>query len=287
MLQVIIAVIFCLPHCMYGQIPASHNLEQSTLPVSAPLTAETSGKNGEVAIKSVFRIVCESNNMCGTCFLHKSGYVITAAHVVANYTEKDICIITNTGKRISITSVLQDEYLDLAIVKPAEKIQVPTLILRPNHAICVGTQVSTWGFPSGYNSATPLLTVGYLSGIDRFLLENGNPSPLRWVVNAAFNGGNSGGPVLSLEDGSVIGVVSSKLAPIPHYIKSALKTLSAQKSGLQYTKIKTDGTKEQVSEGQIIADILFHLRSQTQLVLGHAVTSNDLIVFLRNNGIKP
>ncbi len=109
----------------------------------------------------------------------------------------------------------------------------------------------------------------------------------RWVINAAFNGGNSGGPLINVEDGTVIGVVSSKLAPIPAYIESALEALKNQKSGFSFTKTKTDGTTEQVSEGQIIADILQHLRNQTQLVIGHTVLLEDIKKFLKQNGVKP
>jgi len=106
-------------------------------------------------------------------------------------------------------------------------------------------------------------------------------------VNAAFNGGNSGGPVLNAEDGSVIGVVSSKLAPIPPIIESALMALQQQSSGFMYTKTLPDGSQESISEGRVIGDVLRYLRSQTQLVLGHAVTSYDLRQFLINNGIEP
>jgi len=107
------------------------------------------------------------------------------------------------------------------------------------------------------------------------------------VVNAAFNGGNSGGPVLNTEDGAVIGVVSSKLAPVPQIIESALEALLAQQSGFEYTRTMPDGSQENVSEGKIVGEILKYLRSQTQLVLGHAVTSYDLRQFLQANGIEP
>ena len=56
----------------------------------------------------------------------------------------------------------------------------------------------------------------------------------QWVVNAAFNRGNSGGPVVLIETGEVIGVVSSKLAPISPTAKSALDALEQQKSGFTY-----------------------------------------------------
>ena len=52
----------------------------------------------------------------------------------------------------------------------------------------------------------------------------------RWCVNAASNSGNSGGPLLDIENGEVIGVVSSKLAPISDLAKAALSALEGQKA---------------------------------------------------------
>jgi hypothetical protein len=54
-----------------------------------------------------------------------------------------------------------------------------------------------------------------------------------------------------------------------------------------YTKTMPDGTKANVSEGQIIGDVLTYLRSQTQLVLGHAATSEALRAFFKANKIDP
>jgi hypothetical protein len=107
------------------------------------------------------------------------------------------------------------------------------------------------------------------------------------VVNAAFNGGNSGGPVVSLQDGSVIGVVSTKLAPEPQLIAMMLKELSTQKFGFKYTASFGDGREVSFSEGQVIAEILDYLRSQVQLVIGHAVRAQDLRAFLQERGVEP
>lgn len=273
-------------HELRGQTKMDRTKPKNALPVSTPITTETSGKMGMVAAKSVMRVICKATNMGGTGFLHKSGFVITAAHVVSNCNTEDLYLLMPSGKKINVAYIKKDPHYDLAIIKPAEDIKVPTLQISTNTTVEVGSQVTTWGFPSGYNALTPLLTVGYLSGIDRLPTESGL-SPWRWVVNAAFNGGNSGGPILDLEDGSVIGVVSSKLAPIPPLIESALEALSNQKSGFMYTKTLPNGKKVNVSEGQIIGEVLKYLRSQNQLVLGHVVTSNDLIQFLKSNGIEP
>lgn len=277
-----------LPCCASprGTQMAQSSSEQHALPVSAPITTESSGKLASVASVSVMRVICPVTASGGTGFLHKSGKVITAAHVVADCQPSSLRLVLTSGKQVNVTSVLTDTLRDLALLTPAEPISAPSLPLSNLTQIVVGAQVTTWGFPAGYSGLVPLLTVGYLAGVDR-LPNPAGLSPPRWVVNAAFNGGNSGGPVLSLEDGSVIGVVSSKLAPIPPLIESALEALSTQQSGFVYTKRLPDGTQVNVSEGQVVGEVLKYLRSQTQLVLGHAVTSHDLKAFLSEKGMEP
>jgi hypothetical protein len=255
------------------------------IPVSAPITSETPGKMGEVASQCVLRVICPKTAMGGTGFLHSSGWIVTAFHVVKDCQPTDLLLVFPSGERSGVTTIKSDSTFDLAILKPSRDFKLPSLKLSTKNTIELGALVTTWGFPSGYNGLAPLLTVGYMSGVDRLQTQDGL-SPPRWVVNAAFNGGNSGGPVLENKTGEVIGIVSSKLAPIPPLIESALEALGTQRSGVVYTKTNPDGTTESLSEGQIVGAILAYLRSQTQLVLGHAVTSTDLISFLDKNRIK-
>ena len=264
----------------------AENGEEDFLPVSAPITTTSAGINGQIASKSVFRVNNNLENKSGTGFLHKSGNVITAAHVVENCSSADVLLLLSDGKVMGISEIILDSDFDLALLKPLERINAKSLKILDTNELEVGLQVVSWGFPSGYSSLIPLLTVGYLAGIDRVFVSD-SISVNKWVVNAAFNSGNSGGPVLNIDNGEIIGVVSSKLAPIPNVTLNALTALSNQTAGFMYTRTYPDGSTEKISEGKIISEILHYLRGQTQLVLGHAVTSKNLILFLKNNNIDP
>jgi S1-C subfamily serine protease len=164
-----------------------------------------------------------------------------------------------------------DAAYDLALLIPTidDFVKVP-LDITSESAFIVGAQVSTWGFPEGYQNLMPLLTVGYLAGSDE---DKSNPGIVvkKWIVNGAFNRGNSGGPVLETKTGKVFAVISGKLAPMPKNLENSLH------------KIEKEGSLE----GQTIAKILNHVGKQTQLVIGYATLTEDLRRFLKDNGVEP
>ena len=131
-----------------------------------------------------------------------------------------------------------------------------------------------------------MLSVGYLAGIDAYQIRPGT-IVRKWVVNAAFNGGNSGGPLIHIETGEVFGLVSSKLAPISQEFAKILELLQGQTSGVMWTGTRNDGTTFTVSEASLIGRVLDELRRQVQLVIGQAVLLEDIKAFLTANKIEP
>lgn len=256
------------------------------IPTTAPMTTDLAGGSSATASSSVFRVLCPPKRSSGTGFLHKSGKVVTAFHVVSGCAAQDIMLLNARGQAIKISNAVDDAVIDLALLTPAQDIKSATLSLSDSDQYVVGSQVSTWGYPDGYSGLEPLLSSGYVSGTDNVQGPSGKRVK-RIVVNAAFNSGNSGGPLVDIESKRVIGVVVSKLAPLPEYIEKALKALKEAKFGLMFTKTKEDGTKEEISEAQVTEEILQYLRSQTQLVIGHAVLPTDLRAFLKANKVDP
>ena len=252
--------------------------------ISAPLYTDSAGLVGQKAAATIFRIVCVKQGRMGTGFLHKSGSILTAAHVVANCEANDVMIVLPQGTNIPIKNIISDEDNDIASLTPTEKVSGDSLPITNNKNVKIGTQVSTWGFPSGYTGRFPMLSVGYLSGLDAVKTPSGK-IVRRLVVNAAFNSGNSGGPLIDIESGTVIGIVSGKLAPIPPDIEKALEVLRNVEIGVGWDFTKPDGTKGKISQSQLLEKILQYMRSQTQLVVGRAVLPDQLREFLKANGL--
>jgi len=250
--------------------------------VSAPLATDSAGRMGAIATQSVFKLIISKQNRRGTGFLHDSGNVLTAAHVIEGADPNDVVILMADGKKIPVEKIVADFDVDIAMLIPKRKIKAKALPLAAAERCSVGAQVSTWGFPAGYNGVQPMLSVGYLSGKDAIKSPSGK-IVARFVVNAAFNAGNSGGPLIDIESGTVIGIVASKLAPMPPYIESALKALKNDRSISAFSITKSDGTTEPISNSQLLEQVLQYLRSQTQLVIGRAVLTGDIKTFLKKN----
>lgn len=265
---------------------SSDVLAENRIPTAAPMTTDLAGRSGAVAMQSLFRVLYVTKNKGGTGFLHKSGKVITAAHVVDGCGPTDISVVGVNGQQMTVANMVTDALLDLALLSLSKAVNAPALPLSATDEFSIGAQVSTWGYPDGYYGLAPLLSSGYLAGVDRVKVSGEKTVP-RLVINAAFNLGNSGGPLLEIEKGTVIGVVSSKVAPLPPEIESALAALKTDKSIIAFEKTKPDGTKEKMSGSQVLEEVLQYLRSQTQLVIGHAVMPSDLKAFLKSNGIDP
>ena len=259
-------------------------LSSDQIRVSAPLSTDSAGRMGAVAVQSVFKLILLKQDRIGTGFLHASGNVLTAAHVIEGAGPKDVLILMADGSRIPVEKIVADSDLDIALLSPKKNIKAQALPLASTQQLSVGNQVSTWGFPAGYNGSQPMLSVGYLSGKDTIWAPSGKLVE-RFVVNAAFNAGNSGGPLIDIESGAVIGIVSSKMAPLPPYIKKALAALKNTKSGVVFTKTLRDGTKVPMVEAQVLEEVLQYLRSQTQLVVGRAVLLGDVQSFLAKHKV--
>jgi hypothetical protein len=256
----------------------------NNVPVAAPIDTDSAGRGGDVATHAVVRLICVAQSSVGTGFLHKSGNLITADHVVRSCPAPEM--ILPDGTRASVSVMATDQDHDLALVKPGVTINAKPLLIAQTDDFKVGTQVSTWGYPAGYFGLSPMLSVGYLAGIDALQTSSGKIVK-QWVVNAAFNGGNSGGPLLHIESGAVFGVVSSKLAPISPQAAQILALLEKQQSGFTYTGTKPDGTQVTFTEGQLIGMVLNELRRQVQLVIGKAVLREDIVAFLKANNVEP
>src|SRR5260370_14859010 len=83
----------------------------NNVPVSTPIDTDSAGRAGDIATHSVVRLICQAQNSVGTGFLHKSGNLITADHVVRGCTAPEM--ILPDGTRAAVSTIATDQEHDL------------------------------------------------------------------------------------------------------------------------------------------------------------------------------
>jgi len=133
------------------------------------------------------------------------GWVLTNAHV-ASRSYSDITVAFQDTKPIPAERLYVDPHLDLAIIAydPASLAKPPREPkLECEHLPAVGHPVGAFGHPWGFRFTG---TRGITSAVTSRL----GPNMLQ--TDAPINAGNSGGPLISLESGRVVGVNAAKIS---------------------------------------------------------------------------
>lgn len=137
----------------------------------------------------------------GTGFLIGPRLVATVEHVIDGATSINL----KQGNKVVATGTVigEDPARDVALVEASAPISGAVLKLAPR-APELGESVAALGFPLGL----PLtVTQGSVSGLGRSVPINGISRQQMVQTDAAVNPGNSGGPLLALDTGEVVGLV--------------------------------------------------------------------------------
>jgi S1-C subfamily serine protease len=149
----------------------------------------------------------EQGSWSGAGFLvdRQRGWIITNAHV-ASRSPSTIEVGFKNRDFVDAYKVYVDPYLDLAIIAIDPSFIPPASVMPEldcGDLPRVGHPVGAFGHPWGLNFTG---TRGIISGItSRFLQED-------LQTDAPINEGNSGGPLISLQHGKIVGINSATLA---------------------------------------------------------------------------
>ena len=134
----------------------------------------------------------------------KLGWILTNAHV-ASYSPSDTRVAFHQQDWTSVEKVYVDPYLDMAIIKfPPEKIpeDAKKASLECDLSPSMGHPVGAFGHPWGYSfTGTRGIISGFTAGVEGGMLQ----------TDAPINGGNSGGPLISMSTGKVLGINTSSV----------------------------------------------------------------------------
>lgn len=218
----------------------------------------------------------------GTGWVVNPMHIVTNAHVVdGNDPARGLVVVFADGTQQLGTVVAIDTSKDLAAIQLRVPCPVSPLAIDVS-PLAVGTQVATWGHPLGYSGPAPMLTMGFMSGF-----EGRGPNLKPWLVlNAAINGGNSGGPLFEWNQAKVRGVIFAKHAPIPAFLLAGIQALANNQSGVVFNATTPSGQQIQFVESQLVAELLAYFREMTQVVIGLAVSAEEVVTFLNAAGVK-
>lgn len=149
----------------------------------------------------------------GTGFVvDHDGYILTNSHVVLDGKAETITVGFSDNTKEKGKIIYFDAQLDLAVIKIDTDKDLNVLELADSEKINVGQFAVAIGNPEGLEFSGTV-TQGIVSGLDRTIVIGDEDSSTKMEnliqVDAAINGGNSGGPLLNKE-GKVIGINSAK-----------------------------------------------------------------------------
>jgi len=262
---------------------------QAQTPIQVPTSVDASslldaaGPQQRRFLDAVYLIVCPTEG-AGTGFFLKNGVIVTNSHVVGSCREDSLYAISSKNEHVQFAKVMTDKVRDLALLVPKRHL-AHGLTLSAADSPPPGTTVSTWGYPLLYNGATPLLSVGYVSG---FRTDQSNGRGVKHiVVNGAFNHGNSGGPLFTARNSKVIGVVVLTFHFYPPEVKQIIDGLAAQKSGFMIaTRTLPNGQTQSFSEAQVTAMVLDEFYQKTQVMIGEAVAASEVAALLSEHSAE-
>ncbi|MBD8682801.1 S1 family peptidase [Pseudomonas sp. CFBP 13719] len=155
---------------------------------------------------------------CGT-----AGYFLTSAHTIKPHDNLGIMISREINtfqttkaeslEGFAVTLVGFDPINDVALLKANEKLDFnmpsPSAFLGDETAIKVGTSIGYLGYPYGSQG---LETVKISSSIisSKILTSNGTRA---LQLDSSVNDGNSGGPLIDIASGKIIGIITGRYSP--------------------------------------------------------------------------
>jgi|TARA_R110002012_G_scaffold274500_1_gene460840 S1-C subfamily serine protease len=196
-------------------------------------TEDSSPENSNKTKKQKEAISKDENPSKGTVgtgfFVNNEGYVITNYHVVK--TNENNTKIMFRDKEKDAKMIAFDEILDIALLKV--EVKNKNYIKFSNNSPKKAQSILVAGYPYGkYISDDLKITSGIINSLKG--IKN-NTSMLQ--IDATVNPGNSGGPIVDKDSGSLVGVATMKLSK--DYTKAAFGVESENTNyGIKSSQVK-------------------------------------------------
>lgn len=174
---------------------------------------------------AVGRVQPTGVQLLGTAFLlGRAGYFVTAAHVTAQHDQGLVIVSKRLNsmadyqdtadtqvQTLPVTIHATDPFHDLAVLK-GDIDAVSNIRMAGSDAVPVGTPIATFGYPHADHGRLVLTQQNAEIGA-RILISSGGIKAKHVVLNIQARPGQSGSPVFSRTDGSLVGILVGSYAP--------------------------------------------------------------------------
>jgi serine protease Do len=134
----------------------------------------------------------------------KKGYIATADHVVLNASNAQVITTFTFPQTIGAKVINRDAKLDIALLKIDYDKELETVPIGDSSTVEAGNEIAIMGFPFGvklWGIFVPAIHHGLVSCIVTL------PNKINiFQLDIMANPGNSGGPLILKDNGSVIGI---------------------------------------------------------------------------------
>lgn len=180
----------------------SHRTKSKRSISSSPSSPSETGLIAHT-MSSVVEIMATSSKGedLGSGFVYNNqGDIMTNDHVISGATS--VRVQTENGHVYSATIIGANPTLDVAVVN-VHGLSLKPLTVNTQYGGVLGDNVLAFGSPLGLNNT---VTTGIISGLNRHFTINGVHYQNMFQISAPIAPGNSGGPLVLLSTGAVIGM---------------------------------------------------------------------------------
>lgn len=258
------------------------------------LNAQNSLVNTFKAIKGkVVQIICYDIDKKGTGFvIDRDGYLLTANHVVAEYIIENnriidivysdsIYAIFDQGDTLRLNLIISRNWktdrdpllFDFAILKIDDKTIEPLQIGKYDD-VEIGNEIIFSGFPLSSEHLTNHTGIISAKYIKKGIFGNINQKV--YQIDGSINKGNSGGPLISLVDQKVIGIISTREGGISNELDAIKKQIQ------DWKKLRIKVTTAGVDQSDAILNLINTLDRYISVGIGHAISIEYAIKYLED-----
>ncbi len=165
----------------------------------------------------------ESVLFLGSCFVvHEEGYLLTSCHLLEGDREGLMAVRPPNPEAFSALSmedvpavplevIKTDAIHNTALLRFAGKIliETPDHLLGSSDSVLLGSAVLCFGFPFGHRD---MFNLAVQSSIISSKVKLRKQSEL-FLIDTTLHDGMAGGPMVNLEDGRVVGILTGRFSP--------------------------------------------------------------------------